>query len=261
MAQSKNTKAKVKISSRVVEKTQVTVVDSTAEVPTTVDTAPQQDQVTVAYHFPTPIYLIEKPEFLATARQVSREFIARRKKDVDLDPIYPVYMTEALNTDPRMLDFANYVAQTAWNLLGEQGYDMNNYSTFFTEMWCQEHHRHSMMEQHVHGYGAQMAGFYFLDSPEDCSRVVFHDPKPGKVQLNLPERDMSAATVASNLINFEAKPGTLIITNAWLAHSFTRNAAVKPMRFIHFNIGVQPVPQQFCPTAGADNAAPTAEIV
>jgi hypothetical protein len=222
---------------------------------------PALDQVSVAYHFATPIYLIEKPEFLDVARKVSQEFIAKRKKDADLDPIYPVYMTEAINTDPRMLDFANYVAQTAWNLLSEQGYDMERYTTYFTEMWSQEHHKHSLMEQHTHGYGVQMVGFYFLDSPEGSSHVVFHDPKPGKVQLNLPEVDMSKATIASNMINFEAKPGTLMFTNAWLAHSFTRNSATKPMRFIHFNVGVREVQQQFCAAPGTDTQPSSAEII
>jgi hypothetical protein len=108
-------------------------------------------------------------------------------------------------------------------------------------MWTQEHHKHSLMEQHVHGYGVQMVGFYFLDTPEESGRAMFYDPKPGKVQLNLPETDPTQATIASNMINFQATPGRLMFTNAWLAHSFTKNGANKPMRFIHFNVGVAPV--------------------
>jgi len=36
----------------------------------------------------------------------------------------------------------------------------------------------------------------------------------------------------------------LMFANSWLAHSFTRNASDKPMRFIHFNLSVQLAPQQ-----------------
>ena len=39
------------------------------------------------------------------------------------------------------------------------------------------------------------------------------------------------------MINFILKPGTLIFTNAWLPHSFTRNANDKEsVEFTHFNI-------------------------
>jgi hypothetical protein len=146
-----------------------------------------------------------------------------------------------------MLDVSNFIAQAAWDILDSQGYAMQHFSTYFTEFWCQEHHKHSAMEQHVHGYGSQIVGFYFIDVPKDSSRVLFHDPKAGKVQLNLPEKDMSLATVASNVINFVPEAGTVMFANAWLAHSFTRHAASKPMRFIHFNVSVQQAAPTVCP--------------
>jgi len=40
--------------------------------------------------------------------------------------------------------------------------------------------------------------------------------------------------------------------NAWLPHSFTRHAATKPMRFIHFNIGVREVAAPTAPPASTD---------
>ena len=118
-------------------------------------------------------------------------------------------------------------------------------------MWTQEHYKHSSMEQHVHGYGAQIVGFYFLEVPEGSSRVIFHDPRAGKVQNDLPERDPNNASIASRMINFEPKPGLLMLTNSWLAHSFTRHASDKPIKFVHFNLNVQP----------ANAASPAAEVV
>jgi len=113
----------------------------------------------------------------------------------------------------------------------------------FTEMWTQEHHKHSAMDAHVHGFGSQITGFYFLETPEDCSRVVFHDPRAAKVQIDLPEQDMSMATPASKMINFTPKPGMMIFANSWLMHSFTRHAADLPIKFVHFNLTVIMQPQ------------------
>lgn len=194
------------------------------------------------WHFPTLIYSVKARQFLAATKKVANKAIAKKKKELKkLDDIYPVIMTDNLNSDLRILDLANFIARSAWEILDSQGYDMQQFSTYFTEFWCQEHHKHSAMEQHVHGYGSQIVGFYFIDVPKNSSRVVFHDPKAGKVQLNLPEKDMSQATAASNMVNFVPEAGTVMFANAWLAHSFTRHAASKPMRFIHFNVSVQPV--------------------
>lgn len=203
------------------------------------------NQLEVFSYFPSTVYSIKKPEFLNTVRTVSLEALTKRRKEQPkLDPIYPLYQTDNLFGDPRMADFCNYVGATAWNILQSQGYDMNNKNVFFMEMWCQEHHRHSAMDEHVHGFGAQLVGFYFLDTPADCQRIVINDPRPAKKQINLPETNMSNVTYASNSINFVPEPGLLFYANSWLPHAFSRHASAKPMRFIHFTVGIGQVPPQ-----------------
>jgi len=181
-------------------------------------------QLQVAYHFPCPIYLIERPDFLEAVNTVSEEALETQRKERKLDEIYPVYMSGNYFADPRLAEFSEFIGSTGWNILNEQGYAMQNMAVQFTEMWTQEHHKHSSMDQHVHGFGSQIVGFYFLETPENCSRVVFHDPRIAKVQIDLPEQDMNMATPASKMINFEPKPGLMIFANSWLAHAFTHHA-------------------------------------
>jgi uncharacterized protein (TIGR02466 family) len=197
-----------------------------------------QTQLQVAYHFPCPIYIIERPDFLEAVNAISEEALEVQRKERDLNEIYPVYMTGNYFGDPRMAGFSEFVGATAWNILNEQGYAMQNMAVQFTEMWTQEHHKHSAMDAHVHGYGSQIVGFYFLETPEGGSNVVFHDPRAAKVQIDLPEQNMSAATPASKMINFTPKPGMMIFANSWLMHSFTRHAAELPIKFVHFNLTV-----------------------
>jgi hypothetical protein len=202
-----------------------------------------QTQLQVAHHFPCPIYIIERPDFLELVNTVSEEGLEAQRKERDLNEIYPVYMTQNYFGDPRMVGFSEFVGATAWNILNEQGYAMQDKAVQFTEMWTQEHHKHSAMDVHVHGFGSQIVGFYFLETPENCSHVVFHDPRAAKVQIDLPEQDISLATSASKAINFTPKLGMMIFANSWLAHSFTRHAADLPIKFVHFNLTViqQPV--------------------
>lgn len=202
--------------------------------------AKENDQLNVAFSFACPIYSIEKPEFLDAVNEVSNEALETAHKDRSLDEIYPVYMSGNYFDDPRMQEFSKYVGMTAWNILNEQGYAMQDKVVSFTEMWTQEHYKHSSMEQHMHGYGVQLVGFYFLEVPEDCTtRAVFYDPRVGKVMSELPEQDETQLTIASKMINFEPKPGLLMFANSWLAHSFTRNASDKPLKFVHFNLTAQ----------------------
>ena len=213
----------------------------------------EEKQLTENKIFTAPVYTIEKLEFLKVAKKISKKFISKRKKQVELNPIYPVYMTESINHDPEMLDFSNFVAQTGWNILAHQGYDMNKFRTYFESMWCQEHHPMSSMEKHIHGNNVFITGFYFLSCPKDSCKIIFHDPRDAKVITGLPEANPTQATIASNMINFEPKPGLLVFSNAWLPHSFTKNASKNPMQFIHFNIAVSFVPEQpVCSTNSAE---------
>jgi len=208
-------------------------------------------QLQVAYHFPCPIYIIERPDFLETVNAVSEEALEVQRKERDLNEMYPMYMTQSYFADLRMDGFSEFVGSTAWNILNEQGYAMQDKAVQFTEMWTQEHHKHSAMDAHVHGFGSQIVGFYFLETPEDCSNVVFHDPRAAKVQIDLPEQDVNIATPASKAINFTPKPGMMIFANSWLAHSFTRHAAELPIKFVHFNLTVIQQPQS-CPAVAAE---------
>lgn len=205
-------------------------------------------------YFPSSIFTVEVPKFIEKVKEVSNEKLKIAKEKRKIDPIYPVAMTDNLFGDPRMENFCQYVGGTSWNILQSQGYAMDNLSTTFTELWTQEHHKHSLMEQHVHGFGVQLVGFYFLEVPEKSSNVVFHDPRAGKVQSNLPEANMATVSFASNSIHFVPKPGLMIFSNAWLPHSFGRHASNKPLKFVHFNITVQVNPPAVC-------VAPAAEIV
>jgi len=194
-------------------------------------------------YFPTRIYKTSAPEYLESVKLVSEEYVNKIKEDTEIHELYPAYMSPSFQDDERVNDFATFVIQCAWDILDSQGYDIMNMQTLFDSMWMQEHYKHSLMEQHVHGNGIQLVGFYFLETPEDSSRIIFHDPRPAKVQINLPEKTYDDVSTASQMINFKPNPGDLFFTNAWLNHSFGRHGSDEPLKFVHFNIYVAPLPE------------------
>jgi len=214
------------------------------------------NELSMEIYFPSAVYFVEKPEFIDSVNKVSEKYLEKTRKENQLNEIYPVYMSEGYAGDSDIKEFSKYVGETAWNILSSQGYDMANSVTTFSHMWTQEHHKHSLMEQHVHGHGSQIVGFYFLECPENCSRLLVHDPRPGKIQNNLPEADGNEATYGSNIINFQPKPGMLIFANSWLPHSFGRHTDDKPIKFVHFDITTN-----YAPANNASNNGATAEVI
>jgi len=184
--------------------------------------------------FPTHVYTIEKPEFINTVKQVAMDALGDKPLE---NPIYPFRMSGPMQEDQRLFDFAKFTAITAGNILTDQGYATEGMGAYFESMWCQEHHKHSGMDQHTHP-GVLMVGFYFLDVPPETSAVTFYDPRPGKVATGPGERSGDQVTYASPAFHLRPAPGLLVFTNSWLPHSFTRHADDAPLRFIHFNIGL-----------------------
>jgi hypothetical protein len=235
-------KPKLKVDAQPIDSISQTIPESTVEIigDTSTETPVSNQQLSAEIYFPTVAYSIDKPEFLPQVKAASESALTMLKiANPKVNDIYPLYQTPNLLGDMRIQEFAQYIADTGWNILQSQGYDMTNLRTTITELWCQEHYKHSGMDEHVHGFGAQIVGFYFLETPEDCSKIVMHDPRPSKKQINLPEANMFNATAASLAVNFTPRPGMLFFANSWVPHSFSRHAGEKPIKFIHFTLGVQ----------------------
>jgi uncharacterized protein (TIGR02466 family) len=203
--------------------------------------------------FPTLVYKITKTNFLESVKTVAYEQIDKIEKKSTGKP--SVHQSENIYLDPRLDEFSKYVADTAWNILSSQGHRMEGKFTSYKEMWAQEIEQYAFMPYHVHGSGNQISGFYFLNCPEDASKVIIYDPRPGKVQINLEETDVSKATYASSMCNFTPEPGMLIFFNSWLPHAFGENLSADPLRFIHFNLSIVEN-STFLPMSQVDSAAP-----
>lgn len=211
------------------------------------DTRLNQGVLEAGCYFPSPVFSVQKPEFLQKARQVGVEYLNKAKQaQPNPNPLYPVHMTDNFYHDDRLKDMVDYVGNTGWEILTMMGYNMDSLRIKIQEFWLQDHNMNSSMGEHVHPYGAQISGFYFIDCPENSSNVIFHDPRPGKKQIHLPEIDHTQVTLGSCAINLSPQPGVFIFVPSWLPHSFSRHGSNESFRFIHFNLVVVPAEQEKC---------------
>ena len=196
------------------------------------------DNFDIDHHFITPVFRFHKPEFLNSVKPVFNEYVDRIKKNKNKNDPHPGVMTELMSADERIETFCRYISDITWDVLNKQGYNMDLFYTDASEIWGQHHPFMSSMDKHTHGQGTYLTGFYFLDTPDNSSKMFIHDPSLLKTHINLPVRHDTELSFAQTSVFYDPKPGDLIFTNSWVEHSFTRNASQMPYNFIHINVKV-----------------------
>jgi uncharacterized protein (TIGR02466 family) len=209
------------------------------------------DPIQTSLYFQTPVFHIEIPEWVERIDKVCDRYIEEaRKNKIDiiedreksfnkkgLGDIGMSYHSLSLINDPELKEFQDYIGKTSFNVLDNMGYDMSGYELFLNEFWVQHfaekgggHH-----EGHIH-YDNHVSGFYFLRCSEKTSIPVFHDPRYAKVMADLPRKNETEVSIASSMIHYKPKPGTMIFIPAYLEHQYTIDPGVEDFRFIHFNL-------------------------
>jgi len=196
--------------------------------------------------FKTPIWVEEKLDFLTSLNKASDKYISeskkREKKWIKKHGDFGrSYHSTPLLEDNNFIDFRNYVGQKSWDFLNWCGFDMQRYTTIFSEMWVQEfakkgggHH-----SAHIH-WNQHVSGFYFLKCSDKTSYPIFHEPRTGARATKLAVRPNDGLAHGNELIHFRPTPGTIMIFPGYLEHEFAVDHGKSPFRFIHWNIQAVP---------------------
>jgi len=179
-------------------------------------------QLILEEYFKCPIWYADVPEFVDDLNKASDKYIKQSKKNLkkqiekrnkkfgDKGDMGHVFHSTSLIDDPKFIKLIDYIGATAYNLLGEMGFDLTNYQVFTTELWVQEFAKqgggHHTLHTHWNGH---ISGFYFLKADESTSMPLFEDPRPGNVMNLLPEKDKMKVTHASSQIHYKAKWGLI----------------------------------------------------
>ena len=201
---------------------------------------------TILYKAEVPEYLKNK-DFMSVCDEHTNQAISNAKKligernkkfKIDIKDHGMSYHSGAeMYKDERFHNFELLIRNTARNILENQGFDLSNYSIDYTEMWIQKfaYEGGGHQDTHVH-WDNHISGFYFVECSERTSKPVFHDPRAGRMMLNLPIKDHSKLCPAMERQIISVKPGTLLLFNSWLPHQFSVDNGIDPFRFIHFNL-------------------------
>ena len=208
------------------------------------------DNLKTSHYFHTPVYDVEIPEWINSVNKVCNKYIKQAQKrnqpvvkerekryKKKIGDLNMSHHSSSMVNDPLLKEFQSYIGATSHNILENMGYDLSNYDLFWTELWVQEFSKQSGGHHisHIH-YDNHMSGFYFLKCSDKTSVPYFNDPRIAKTMNDLPVKSSKEVSVATPLIHYKPKPGTMIFFPAYINHGFTVDDGVDDFRFIHFNL-------------------------
>jgi uncharacterized protein (TIGR02466 family) len=198
--------------------------------------------------FSSGVYIEEDISWLESLNKFSDPYINEAIKNnkkyfINNKDFGLAHHSTTLINDINFLKFIEFISKKSYLFLDEQGYDLKEYSLIVRELWVQEFSKEGGGHHSIHTHwNGHVSGFYFLKCSDKTSFPIFHDPRPGKIMIQLPEKDITKITEASEKINFIPKPGSFVFFNSYLGHEFVVDHGIEPFRFMHFNI--QAVPKQ-----------------
>jgi uncharacterized protein (TIGR02466 family) len=183
-------------------------------------------------YFSTEIFPEGKPEWVYPLMEITNPIIKNLKEN---NKNLFVYHSETITKElPKF--FIDYIAKKSFSFWEKQGYDLDKFNFVLRDCWVQEfnelgqgHH-----EGHIH-WNNHVSGFYFLKCSDKSSYPIFHDPRPAKIMMQLPEKNKDLITSASGSFFIKPEPGLFVFFPAFLEHQFTLVEKPEPFRFIHFN--------------------------
>ena len=206
----------------------------------------EQREELISQYFTTPIWSTSIPEWVDNVNEACKPYLdeahERHSEDIKKnkgDDFGLVYHSTNIQYDHKLETLANYIVGTSFNLLDSWGYNLTDHSIFYDSMWVQEFAKNGGGHHRVHIHeNCHLSGFYFLQN-EDSSYPLFHDPRPGAAMTSLPQKDESALTPATRVVNYQPQPGDMYIFPSYLPHEYVVSRGGK-FRFIHFNMRVVP---------------------
>jgi uncharacterized protein (TIGR02466 family) len=204
-----------------------------------------------SYYFSTPIYMVQKPEWVEKVDKACEKYIIKAKNHYQkiitkrdnllgkkIGDHGLSYNSGSIVNDPELSELQAYIGLHSWIFLQEMGYDLTHQDMYWTEFWVQQfgskgggHH-----EGHIHSNN-HVSGFYFLRCSEKTSFPMFLEPRYIKEMTQLPlAKKLNADAPAIDKVKYSPKPGTLIFFPAYLEHQYVVDNGVEDFRFIHFNL-------------------------
>lgn len=192
-------------------------------------------------YFPAIVYRDERPDLIERILPTCLEHLDRVR-----DQASPMCQSENLGHEPALRDLSDYLLVSAVDILRSQGYATDRYDFHFSGLWAQEVRKGSGTNVHVHK-NSQIAGWFFIEAPENGAYPIYHDTRMNKSMIELDQAPSDQVENATSMIHFNNMiPGSVLFANSWMNHQLVGGISEEPTRCVHFIISHRERPCSMC---------------
>ena len=192
-------------------------------------------------YFPALVHRDERPDLIERILPTCLEHLDRVR-----DQASPMCQSAFLAHEPALRELSDYLLVSAVEILRGQGYAVERYDFHISGLWAQEVKKGAGTNVHVHK-NSQIAGWFFLDTPENGAYPIYHDTRINKAMVELDFVQDEEVVNATNSIHFNnMQSGSVLFANSWMQHQLVGGNAETPTRCIHFIISHKDRPCSTC---------------
>jgi uncharacterized protein (TIGR02466 family) len=192
-------------------------------------------------YFPAIVYRDERPDLIERALPTCLEHLDRVRDQSSL-----MCQSAFLAHEPALRELSDYLLVSAVEVLRGQGYAVERYDFHISGLWAQEVKKGAGTNVHVHK-NSQIAGWFFLEVPENGAYPIYHDTRTNKAMVELDFVQGEEVANATSTINFNnMQSGSVLFANSWMQHQLVGGSSDDPTRCIHFIISHKDRPCSTC---------------
>ncbi len=179
-------------------------------------------------YYPTPIYYLDLDGADALNQFMLTRIYAWRDRDENgivrsnQRNVGAWHSPTTMNALPEFDLFTQKIIQTMTGIYQDQQYDPDAGPVCFN-MWANINPRGAYNRSHTHP-GSLWSGVYYVQTPPDCGRVIFLDPR-AQAEFALPRmaKDVKSQPMHWKEVHHNAVAGRLVVFPGWLRHEVEPN--------------------------------------
>jgi hypothetical protein len=181
------------------------------------------------YIFPTIIGYSNDIDVATATLPVALEYLSKDNlinKSCGYKTTYGIDLNDSV--DVRLKPYCDLIRTSFKDIMIHQGFEVPDIGIeiFFNDMKTDDYH-----PKHCHA-NSLFSGVLYLDTPENCSQIVFSDPRPHVKFIDFHSKDSND----TNQYYVTPRNGLFIIFNSWLEHEVLKNKSNSPRISAPFNI-------------------------
>ena len=179
-------------------------------------------------YFPTFIYFRDLPVDAELNAALKEKIYSMRREDAvglhrsNVKQTGAWHSQDDLHRQPEFGPLVAEILAAIQSVFNDLQYDPD-YEPFIDNMWAYVSPKHAYNRTHTHP-GVIWSGVYYVQTPENCGRIYFSDPRV-QAQMLRPRIQADGRKEAHNWteVLFDAREGRIVLFPAWLVHDVEPN--------------------------------------